>query len=1078
MKTACMICLTMIVGSHLPFQPVAASPATTTTQAVDLSGVWRFELDPEDRGVLDQWWQRTLDQKIDLPGSTDLAGYGEVEETQLGRWTRSHRYQGRAWYQRDIVIPEEWDEMAVELFLERCHWQTEIWLDDQKIGSQDSLCTPHQYNLGVLSPGTHRLTVAVDNRMIVGIGEWSSARTDESQTNWNGIIGEISLRPLAPVAIRTIRVDTNLSSKQALLGVELLNHSEQPAKVTLAFELADASPEAKPLANQRYSAEIPAGTTLLQYSLDLPAPLMLWDEFNPNLYTLHTALWPEQGGQAIGYHQTVFGVRSLDTDASHLRLNGNKVFLRGVVDAAQNPETGFPAMDQAWWDKVFSTIKDYGFNHVRFHSNCPPEAAFAAADELGLYLEIALPLWVGDGQISAVDGLLEFMRDESRRIIDAYGNHPSFCLMSMGNELGRADDPGLHEMVRYLQKQDQRRLYTCSNLPVGPTSRPDDYFVDAITEHGWLRGQNHLGNQGPDTEFDYRQVIEKLDRPTIAHEVGQYAMYVNFDELKKYQGPVRPAYLEVYRDVMAQQGILDRAEDFRRASGALLVQFYRAEIEAALRTPNQAGFQCLGATDFHGWGTAIIGWLDPFWDSKGLITPEQFRQFNAPEVLLARLPQRVYTAGEVLTATCELAHYGPASLPPSLLQWRLLSDSGETLQRGQWDLPSLATGQLHSLGVLQTELADLPVPSELTLELSLPEFGLKNSWRVWLCAEEVHEQANLLVTEKWDDHAREALSNGKNVLLVAHQPAAYLEAASFRPVLWSYRLFQRRDGYGLWIDHQHPALAEFPTRFHADWQWQDLVKSGMCINYRQILGQISPIVESIDCFDLARPQTMLFETRVGSGRLLVCGMDVLTDLDKRPAARQLLNSLVKYAASQQFEPPRQTTLEQLNILFDAPEIQSAVQLPESLVAQPKFLEVLAAEQALPLVCPPWNSSVDKVSVQVDGYHYRVEGYVEKTGENTYWVGPDLGWEITVPPGSGVVVCLHFVDHDNQQRAARISLEGELVGIVEDIKASGKWVVIPVEPSRTNSGTIRLKAEIISGADTMMVDRLVLTAHPE
>lgn len=130
---------------------------------------------------------------------------------------------------------------------------------------------------------------------------------------------------------------------------------------------------------------------------------------------------------------TKFGMREFSRNQSDLLLNGNKVFLRGTLECCIFPLTGRPPMEPEGWKKVFLTAREWGLNHLRFHSWCPPEAAFQVADSLGFYLQVELPLWsVKVGEDSHTN---DFLYAEADRILAEYGNHPSFCFFSLGNEL-------------------------------------------------------------------------------------------------------------------------------------------------------------------------------------------------------------------------------------------------------------------------------------------------------------------------------------------------------------------------------------------------------------------------------------------------------------------------------------------------------------------------------------------------------------------------------------------------------------------------------------------------------------------
>lgn len=153
-----------------------------------------------------------------------------------------------------------------------------------------------------------------------------------------------------------------------------------------------------------------------------------------------------------------------------------------------------------------------------------------------------------------------------------------------------------------------------------------------------------------------------MDVPVISHESGQRCVYPDFREIGKYTGPVEARNFELWREMLTANGMGDQAHDFFRASGALTVVEYKAVIEALLRSSKSAGFQLLSLNDFPGQGYAPVGVLDPFWDSKGLVTPEDWRAFCAPTVALLRYPKSAWFEDETFTAKAEVYNFGAAAL--------------------------------------------------------------------------------------------------------------------------------------------------------------------------------------------------------------------------------------------------------------------------------------------------------------------------------------------------------------------------------------------------------------------------------
>ncbi|MCX6376444.1 MAG: hypothetical protein NTU88_10510, partial [Armatimonadetes bacterium] len=668
-----MLCLAVVALSAAPTRPAG--------NTISLAGQWRFELDPKNAGISEGWFSKPLTETVTLPGSTDTntKGTPNTRPPDLQHLSRLYEYIGPAWYQCDITIPDEWTRKRVILCLERCHWETQVWLDGKPCGMQDSLCVPHVHELGTdLQPGIHRLTIRVDNSMKYNVGGWAHSITEETQTNWNGIVGRIELRATSPVWIESVQVYPDVASRSIRVKARVYGDSSGGIR----FEV---SQQGKKIASKTVK-----GTEAVIALNDVK----LWDEFSPNLYTLTTHM-------SHSSHTTHFAMRDLRVTDKRLILNGRRIFLRGTLECCIFPKTGYPPTDVDSWLRIFKIAKSYGLNHMRFHSWCPPEAAFEAADRMGFLLHVELPQWVGDvGKDKPRD---KFIEEEMIRILDAYGNHPSFGMLCMGNEL-QGDESFLQKLVALGQKYDPRHLYTPSTA--WSQGEYDDYDV------GGGRGLH-----GPTTDADFAASDAKFKVPVITHEVGQWSVFPNLAEMSKYTGVLRPRNFELIRDMLEERGILDQAPAFTQASGKLSAELYKEEIEVLLRTPGHGGFQLLDLHDFPGQGTALVGMLDAFWDSKGIIRPEEWRRFCGPIVPLLRMSKRAWTTDETFTAKAQVAQFGQGDVT-AVPVWTITYTDGRKVASGILPTRRLPTGDLFELGDMSASLADVGAPAKLTVTVS------------------------------------------------------------------------------------------------------------------------------------------------------------------------------------------------------------------------------------------------------------------------------------------------------------------------------------------------------------------------
>jgi hypothetical protein len=890
------------------------SQTSKAQESLSLAGEWEVAFDIDDAGS-HRMLKRRMPHKIQLPGTTDQAGLGDslttkpaLNRASLYQLARKHRFVGTAWYRRKITIPENWKGKRIEMNLERVLWQSRVFVDEQEAThQQESLTTPHRYDLTkLLTPGTHTILVRINNTRQYDITyqNLAHAYTDGTQTIWNGVLGEMSLTAQDPISIQHVRTDPDGKSKsvEVKLTFENTTGAEQQGTLKLTAYL-----NGKSLPVKEESIRVKPGKAVINVNYGLSSNFSLWDEFSPSVYHLK-AEFESKGIAAKSEAETTFGVRNLSNENSVLHINGRRLFLRGTLESSIFPLLGHPPVEKSGWLKVFETARNYGLNHIRFHSYCPPKAAFEVADSLGFYLQVELPMWsLQVGEDPKADA---FIVAEADRIGREYGNHPSFCFWSMGNELeGRFDF--LNTLVARLKKDDSRHLYATTTYsfqaPHGSWPEPtDDFFITQQTKLGWVRGQGIFNQKSPSFKEDYTSSLTGLPVPLVTHEVGQYAVYPNIQEIGKYTGVLVPNNLIAIRNDLEKKGLLAYADAFVKSSGKLAAILYKEELERLLRTKGASGIQLLDLHDFPGQGTADIGLLDAFWDSKGILSAEEFRQFCSAIVPLLRFDKAVYTNQETFKATAELANFGASALKNVVPQWTLTDDSGKQIAGGNLKTTAIEVGNGHGLGEITVKLSSLKKATRLTLTLGLKNTPVKNAWHIWVYPEKLPETKKKVVFTQSLQEALSALEKGKTVLLNPDYKQLKGIEGKFVPVFWSPVHFPEQAGaMGLLCDPKHAALSLFPTDYHTNWQWWELATKSVAIVLPD--NNISPIVRSIDNFANNRHLANVFEAHVGKGKLLVCSFDISNDLSSRPVARQLRHSLLEYMKTPEFKPKAELT---------------------------------------------------------------------------------------------------------------------------------------------------------------------------
>jgi hypothetical protein len=923
-------------------------------QTISLAGTWSFRTDPADVGEEQRWFLGKLADTIRLPGSMAENEIGDpvsVETKWTGgivdrSWFTDSKYEkyrrpgnvkvpfwlnpvnvylGAAWYQREIEIPRSWKKRVVTLYLERCHWETRLWVDDQPLGTHNSLATPHVYDLSRFTPGKHRLTLRIDNRIKeVDVGRNAHSVTDHTQSNWNGIVGRIELRAASPVSIASIALFPDIHKKAVRVQLTIRNTTGAAQTATLEFSAKQITlGRSQRLPMMKTDLSVAGDSCIAEYSYPLGNDALLWDEFDPNLYELDVVL-NSNSGEPADARSLRFGLREFGVQGTRFSINGRPAFLRGTLECAIFPKTGYASMDIREWKRIFRICKSYGLNHVRFHSWCPPEAAFDAADEEGLYLYVECGAWtlVGDGK-----PFDQWLYEESGRIVREYGNHPSFCMMSYGNEpSGKNQAKFLGEFVNYWKKKDGRRVYTSgAGWPLIPES--DFHLTDQPRIQLWGAGLNSIINkEPPQSAYDFRAFVSKHDKPVVSHEIGQWCVYPNFKEIRKYTGVLRAKNFEIFRESLRERRMADQADEFLMASGKLQVLCYKADIEAALRTPGMAGFELLDLHDFPGQGTALIGVLDPFWGEKGYVTSKEYSRFCNSTVPLARLKKMVFLNDEKFEADVEVAHFGKASLNRVTPRWRIRDQRGRLMAEGILNEVDIPVGNAFKLGSIQLYLDGWPT-GKMNLEVSVGTYS--NDWDFWvypsLPASSVSR--SIVVAERLDSAAVQALEAGQSVLLLPDTSMINSNVPpGFSSIFWNTAWTSRQAPHtlGILCNPKHPALRDFPTDFHSNWQWWDLVVNSRAMILDSLNHRLRPVVQVVDDWFTNRKLGLVFEAKVGKGKLLVCSIDLTSDLEKRPVARQLRASLERYVASKEFSPQVSLRISDLRSVFHRTPSESLI----------------------------------------------------------------------------------------------------------------------------------------------------------
>jgi hypothetical protein len=900
--------------------------------SVDLAGEWRFQLDPLDVGVLEHWYEKPekLQSIIRVPGSWQAQGYGEPTENF------THHYVGPAWYWRDVIVPQGWAGKTVELVVGGAFLYTTAYVNGAEIGQDAALTVPYRFDVtSFIKPGGQNvicLRIANGKKIETHVNlrepNFSEPTGCGNFARLGGLYRTVSLEAHGPASIEAVVISTTVPNRTATFRVRVRNNSGSALEAGRVEVQIFRPEESLSLQKSQALTSLPGASPELELQLPIPNG-KLWTPDEPNLY--HSRVLLYDGERLMDGVEENFGIREIHIEGAKLLLNDKPFYFVGYGDDSTYVLDGIPVASKEVHLERLRIAKDFGFNGVRYHSWTPTKEFFEAADELGLLVMAELPV-VYQGYLLPN---AEFLKNELIRIVETHRNHPSWMSLALGNEFNQ---------YRIEDKEERERFLATIREFVELGKRLDPTRLMLSNDGYWVEP----------TDLTSLYTGYSPDVATIKHEFGVY--YCSLPDIyviSRFTGVTKPGWLQNSKKWLQSQGLLDRYPEYLRNSWRLLNVARKSEIESLRRLEEITGYQYWLITDCTDEGTSEgasweWGWCNYFWEPKG-VNPEQGREINSAMLPLIglKVSDRTMWAEGSRRVDVFVSNYGAGAIANGTLEWEVRS-SRQRLCGGRYQV-NAPLGAVTRVGDIQIENLRAPEARELELRItvSTPSESHTNRWKLWAFPRQGLMQnssrpvfsliksdrisnyfpfirslgteddlpGGVLVTSDFSAPVVASLEKGGRVLVLADQVRSDPQAPStyFPP-----------PGGALGIKIQeHPALRGFPHDGFPDLQFYNLLEGGSQFGSEGLENPTFSFVPIISGINMSREHdknalgyfALLFEAMVGKGKLLLTTLNIRQNLDDAyPEAVYLLDRLLRYAASDEFNPQGELSQEHLRNL--------------------------------------------------------------------------------------------------------------------------------------------------------------------
>ncbi len=803
-------------------------------------------------------------------------------------------------YQKTVTLTKEHAETPSALSIGGAQNTVSAWINGVYLGRHEGYSAPFAFTIpdGCLQTGENRITLAVSNHRLAGyMGRPLSGVTSRAACECTGgIWGDVELRFL-PDGLKEVYVTTEPDGSAFTVHIRGGERCEKKVRILDGSRCV-------------YTAVIAAGTSALTVSAN---GFALWSPEAPRCYLAEVT--------TAGQHLScTFGIRRLTAEGTQLFLNGEPYYFRGTCEHCYQPLTVHPTRDITYYRHIIRTLKNLGFNSIRFHTWVPPVEYMEAADTLGMVMEIESP---NNTPLAEWDEIVRFCR-----------SHPSVCMYSTGNELQIDDDYVAHlRACADLIHRETDALFSPMSAMRGieynfigdeTVDEPFRYNPTRLAEVGqFCDVYNSYSNaltsyssaDGTPTVLDTRNAV--YGKPLLSHEICIHGTYADLSLEEHYRGSRigQTAFLSSVREHLADVGLLDRAPLYYRNSAAWQRLLRKHCFETVRRSTTFSGYDFLGEIDTH-WHTFgyCVGMMNEFYELKPGETVQNVLRYNGETVLLADLPSQVnFLSGASVEIPILVSHYGK-TIPQALLQIRV-SCGGSVLYRRQLHTGEIVRGSLSELYRVIFRMPHTDRPMKLTLSVSLSggDTDSENCWDLYVfpkvrkpISAKALSTGGVSVTETFDGTTLwNMLSSGKTVVLFGAGPFAA------KDVSYQLSVAGRTNGHLATVIADHPLMEEFPHDGYCAAQFASMLRSSHAavLDLRDMPH--APIIDIASSYKNAHREALLFEYRVGEGKLLCCTLRLCHD---DPAAAWLRDHILAYAMGDGFCPLQTLSREQFAAL--------------------------------------------------------------------------------------------------------------------------------------------------------------------